>query len=248
MKTQNPDSSTGSPTQNPVKDSAKLVSLLALAAGAAAMPQTANANVIVTKLSTPQQVDLSGNTFYGFTLIPGVSFGFEAVASTQTRFSGLQLTHFRSVLFGMVSGTGANVGVQANGSNAVPQAYGASWNTSSPLANTVRVGSMITVTTIASSKYYYGGPSSYSDHMYLGFKFNDAGQPRYGWAEVFLQNPTSVGPVLTLYGYAYDDQGNPLPMGVPEPAPLSILALGAMALGAKGVRAWRRNRPATTRP
>jgi len=47
---------------------------------------------------------------------------------------------------------------------------------------------------------------------------------------------------VTIYQWAFDNTGAKIVMGagVPEPAPMSIVAFAAMALGAKGMRSWRR--------
>ncbi len=69
---------------------------------------------------------------------------------------------------------------------------------------------------------------------------------RYGWIDLSLINANGAIPELTIFRYAYDDTGAPIPTAVvPEPGPLAILALGALALGAKGLRTWRRERVAT---
>ena len=66
-------------------DPSKLLSLLALAAGAASMPQTSNADIVVTDLSIP--VTVVGNTNSSFLIdnLPGISggraiFGFQGDA------------------------------------------------------------------------------------------------------------------------------------------------------------------------
>jgi len=86
-------------------------------------------------------------------------------------------------------------------------------------------------------------PSSYSKEYAL-FRFNVGPQTDYGWLELSVGfDPDSDVDIL---GYAYDTNGKPLPAGdVPEPKHLP-LALGALALGAIGVREWRKKRNATT--
>jgi hypothetical protein len=52
---------------------------------------------------------------------------------------------------------------------------------------------------------------------------------------------------VTLVDYAYDASGAQIPAGdtgVPEPSTLDLTGLAALALGAKGVRAWRAARKA----
>jgi hypothetical protein len=89
--------------------------------------------------------------------------------------------------------------------------------------------------------------------LYLAFEFRDTtltGNPmRYGWAGLSLAIGNLASgdyPRLTVSGWAYDNTGAQIPMGatvpVPEPSSMALLALGALTLGASGVRSWRRNR------
>ena len=98
-------------------------------------------------------------------------------------------------------------------------------------------------------------PNGGYDHMYLGFRFQDstAGNNfRYGWIEVGLSIPfvnpigSSGGPDVTIYGYAYESNGTQPFMGqrpaVPEPSSAALMIIGALALGAPGLRKWRQGR------
>ena len=52
-----------------------------------------------------------------------------------------------------------------------------------------------------------------------------------------------TGPNVTIWGYAYDNTGAQLTMGsVPEPGSAAVLAVGALMLGARGLRNWRHHR------
>ena len=95
--------------------------------------------------------------------------------------------------------------------------------------------------------------------VYLAFEFQDSstvGSPmRYGWAGLSVANgditsPSANFPRLTVSNWAYDNTGAQIPMGatvsVPEPSSIALLALGALTLGARGVRSWRRNRAAAS--
>jgi hypothetical protein len=65
----------------------------------------------------------------------------------------------------------------------------------------------------------------------------------YGWAQLAVSFPNCTGCVdVTLVDYAYDTSGKEVPAGdtgTPEPSTLVTTGLAALALGAKGLRAWR---------
>jgi hypothetical protein len=73
----------------------------------------------------------------------------------------------------------------------------------------------------------------------------------YGWAQLDVSFTTGYPHCLqtlggcitgTLVDYAYDTSGAQIPAGdtgTPEPSTLVLTGLAALALGAKGVRAWR---------
>ena len=87
------------------------------------------------------------------------------------------------------------------------------------------------------------------DHA-IGFQFDAGGATHYGWATVRLEFGAVGGPhQVTIVDWTYNDTPNaPVTVGerqvqVSEPAPVAGLA--ALALGAAGVRAWRRRRTET---
>jgi hypothetical protein len=217
-----PASAKGQPT--------KLVSLLVLAGGTATLPQTGNADVIVTDLSSnPARIGYLSSSFYLINNLPGTAqmafqFGLHGSLSTESRW----------VLAGQAAGyvrlkTSALLvmhvpaGMTWNGVGGVQKAFG----------------------TVASAFYFQHFPNAY-DHQYMLFRFQDSTQGnalRYGWAELSVANGDlyfSEGPEVTLWRYAYDNTGASLATGeIPEPGSTSLLALGALVLGAKGVRSWR---------
>ena len=228
--------------------SQKLGSLLALAAGAVAMPQSSQADIIYTDMnSNPVQVGfLGGGASFIFTNVPStVRFGFERVEKliSTTVFSSYLLyrtVYARSMFGADFAWLQAGAGGLAN-----PLNFGAPWNAAAPLAYTVTMGWANT---------YLRSPSSGYDHMYLAWKFMDGGAARYGWIEVGLSivnvNPigSSGGPNVTIYGYAYDNTGAFPSMGqrpVPEPTSAAMLMVGALAMGARGLRKWRQSRQMT---
>jgi len=241
-----------SPTQKQ-NDHTKLVSLLALATGAVAMPQTGNADIIYTDLSSsPGHVGFSGgySIQYLFGNLPGTAqFGFKRHSGTVYTSIGSLSYSFRSVFAGKLGGAAA-AGVQGQpGGFANPLPFGAYWDQGLGVFYQVQLGSALS---------FQHSPADGYEHKYLAWLFHDTTQPLvpflYGWAEVSLSigniGPTT-GPNVTIWGYAYDNTGVQIKMGegsiVPEPAPVALLALGAMTLGAKGVRCWRRNRPAASK-
>jgi hypothetical protein len=84
------------------------------------------------------------------------------------------------------------------------------------------------------------GPGSFTD-KYIAFRFEDtdAGNAlRYGWVGLSMTVDANTGPDVTVHGWAYDDSGEKIATGVvPEPSSVALTALGALALG--GVRRWR---------
>jgi len=214
-------------------DSAKLLSLLALGAGAVAMPQTSNADIIFTDLSAnPFHVGPQANSTYTIDNLPGTAqIGFH----THTR--GTNFTTSRWITAGQKAGY---IRLQTNGSFVVRANAGQQWNPGGHAASNAFV---------AVGNYVTGFPPSFTDKYFL-FEFRDstqAGSPlRFGWIEASLAvSPGNSGqPDLAIEGYAYDTTGAFLASGqVPEPSTPALLALGAMALGAKGLRSWRKNRP-----
>lgn len=232
------------PTEK-TSDSTKLVSLLALAASAAAMPQTSNADVIFHSANAHVGYGGGDSTGFSLTLSGTAQFGFQTVTPPATTINfGLTSTQHRSIR----AMGGANAGVQGVGGVAAPRSNaGEAWNQ----------GSLSVYLNIAVAKETHfktadmsssaRSPTSGYDPAYLAFQFDDNGT-RYGWIQVGL-SIGGPGPSLTIYGYAYDTTGAQLPMGVtiPEPAPTAILALGALTLGAKGLRLWRRQRGAAVK-
>ena len=124
---------------------------------------------------------------------------------------------------------------------AVPQDNGVVWDNGLAVYSSVVIG--------AATTNRHSPANGYS-HKFLGFQFQDTAQGnafRYGWIEIDLSVDNigifSPGPTVTIYGYAFDNTGSQPAMGqVPEPAPMAVLVVGALALGARGIRAWRRER------
>lgn len=238
-------------------DSAKLVSLLALAAGAAAMPQSADAGIIYTNMSSsPVTVGYSGVAQFSFNLPGTVQFGFTRQNANSPPTSSGRAFYYRSVVAGKIGGAAsAKVHVTASaGSFIVAHAKGDLWNGQSARSGAL-VGTARQYLLFGTPQGSSHTPGTYSGHKYLAFEFSDTtqgGALRFGWAEIYLTNSdlgVGTGPNVTIYGYAYDDTGAFIAAGdttVPEPSSTAFLAVGALVLGSKGVRAWRRKAVATT--
>ena len=147
---------------------------------------------------------------------------------------------YRYFVLGGKNGGAGIAGMRGDANGAVPLDFGATWSANAPgLFYNVAVGW---------ASDFNRSPASGYDHKYLAWYFEDSGSPRYGWAEVSLSialvHPGS-GPNVTIWRYGYDNTGAKPTMGqlpVPEPSSGALLALGAMALGSRGLRQWRRQK------
>ena len=126
--------------------------------------------------------------------------------------------------------TGANAGLSQNGSS---YALLSNFDYVGPLSTFI-TGS--TATTMANFRAGETGG-------YLGIKFlNEAtGATDYGWVQ--LSTTGTTGFPATITGYAFQNDGTAIFAGaVPEPGTNAALAIGALALGAVGVRRWRQGK------
>jgi hypothetical protein len=93
------------------------------------------------------------------------------------------------------------------------------------------------------------------DHLYSLFQFEDGSNTLYGWIQLSYSvsgqfGPDAIfGPELTIHDFAYDDSGAVIAAGqtvdasqVPEPSTAASTGLAALALGAVGLRQWRKTR------
>jgi len=90
------------------------------------------------------------------------------------------------------------------------------------------------------------GQFDYRDVGFIGFKFNNGSGDQYGWVRLKFGGPNNA---FRLIDYAYADPGEPIRAGqtssnemVPEEG-----SLGALALGAAGLMAWRKIRSRAAR-
>jgi hypothetical protein len=213
-------------------DHYKLVSLLTLATGAVAMPQTGHADIFYTDLSSsPVQVGYLTNSSYVIDNLPGdARLDFLTV---------LRSNGSRIVVVGQAAGF---VRLKTNSYFAVAASQSKHWDD-------IAGGSSEAHPTAGVANPSGHNPLSF-DNRYYAFKFTDITQGNatcYGWVKISLDNSdlsVGNGPQVTIFGWAYDTIPDAqIRTGyVPEPAPMAMLALGALTLGANGLRSWRRQR------
>lgn len=87
--------------------------------------------------------------------------------------------------------------------------------------------------------------------FYRLFRFKKGGNYYYGWVALSQTVSGTVGPEVTVLGVAWDDTGAKIKAGdtgstpaTPLPSTLWLGGLGALALGATGLRRWRNARTA----
>jgi hypothetical protein len=100
----------------------------------------------------------------------------------------------------------------------------------------------------------FGEWTTSPDHGYIGFRFNNGNGNQYGWVRITMSGDFHA---FWLVDYAYADPGEPIRAGqmssnemvpqendemVPEEG-----SLGALALGAAGLLAWRKRRSRAVR-
>jgi len=221
-------------------DSTKLLSLLALASGAVAMPQTSNADIVFVDLSSsPVHIGQFATHDFIINTLPGTAqIGFHANTHTTAGGSttskwivGVQQAGYVRLL---TKAVGANtfILVRANA--------GQNWS------NVIGQGAAVYKSGTAGFNNLLGlYPGSFVGKYYM-FEFRDSTQGnamRYGWLSVDLANLANGNIDLAINGYAYDSTGIKLGAGqVPEPSAPALLALGALVFGSKGLRSWRKNR------
>jgi hypothetical protein len=224
------------------KNVKKLASLSALGAGAVAWGvQPADASTIVYSGPVNAQVGFDRG-FSASYLSPvlglsGAKFGFKTSSSLFNNF------FHRSVY----ASRGGGVLNFAKGSSTLRVFNaGAKWSSSTTSGGAALVAKRRWNLTTASST----GLGSFAN-KYALIKFNSGLGTDYGWILLSLSVTGAVsasgtdGPNLTILSYAYDTSGALIAAGdtgiaaVPEPGAFALTGLGALALGAAGLRRWR---------
>jgi len=229
----------------------KLASLLALSAGALAMPQAADASIVYANLSTsPGKVGFSSGFGAGFNIsLPNSNvLGFwksRSSTSSHPRASTRRVNVYGSGGARIKAGGGFAVLAPANATLGKWLGGASSATIAKGVHRTFGHWTGSSSTWVHTGSANSHSPNGFS-HKYLAFKFNDGAHTDYGWVDLSLGISDTSGPDLTINGYAYDNQGNEILAGdtgsaaVPEPSQTAGMAvLGALALGAVGVRRWR---------
>ena len=117
---------------------------------------------------------------------------------------------------------------------------GARWGSRKPAGRYWFVGGIYTFESIDRGTIDRFNPTD----EYLLFRFDGGRLPRdlYGWAQLSVSIKTPHDVEVTVVDWAYDASGAQIPAGdtgTPEPSTFVLAGLAALALGAKGLRAWR---------
>jgi hypothetical protein len=219
-------------------DATKLAALLGLAAGAVALPQTGQADIIYTDLGPGGvSVGYASGSEYFFDL-PGLPSSQQIGFQRSTVSTTFPITMYTARVLAGKFTAGDFAGVRGTPGGIVPLNFGDAWDQAGT-TTFLNIG-------IGTANTFTRNPSSGFDNKYLAWQFTSGSSTYYGWAEISLSigliSP-GTGPNVTIWGYGYDNTGAKPTMGaVPEPSSGALFALGAMALGARGVRKWRENR------
>lgn len=187
----------------------------------------ADASIIYVSLaSTPIAIPITTAGVY-INVVTGVS------GSTPAAVPGWDLNPFGSISLSWFA---------ANPTSS--SGYVAGLGSSATLVDNLALGTLIGSSTIfaTNGQSESTGATAFnfnSDSNYVGFRcLTETGTVCYGWVQIHL-GATFTDPARSVIAYCYEDSGLGIPVGfVPEPGTLSTL--GMMALGALGLRLWRR--------
>ncbi|MDQ6765701.1 MAG: PEP-CTERM sorting domain-containing protein [Verrucomicrobiota bacterium] len=166
--------------------------------------------------------------------------------SVPQTFAGIYLNFLTGVA---AASGGANPGWDFNpyAASAAPNALSFFWNGSGGVANGSNYADLTNGTTISSGSTFINTASTAPSYLttgthVLGFRFlnETTGIINYGY--LTLQTTATTGFPATITGYRYENTGAPITVAlpIPEPSASALLAVAALALGAVGVRKWRR--------
>ena len=155
------------------------------------------------------------------------------------------------IYLNLVTGATGTTGSSVTGFDFNPYATGGAFATY--FSGTATAGNYIVFTpgsTVSAANTFGTGSTATTELFYragvadgfLGIHFlNEAtGVLNYGYVELKTTGATGFPATILSYGYENTGAALTIPGAVPEPTTLAALGLGALALGASGVRRWRR--------
>ena len=232
----------------------KLKALLAVSAGAVALPQVVDAAIIYSG-TINEQVGFSPGFNASYTLdLPG-NADLQLIRASVPGSYPVNLSNTARVDFRQLNGYARVRAYGGTPAFAKRNSVGLTWDgIVGQTVTSARIGWRSTYFTTSGPAGGVRGPGSFTD-KYIAFKFQDStagNADRYGWALISMSVtggfPVGSGPDVTLTSWAYDDSGAKIAMGagavaaVPEPSAAALMAIGALALG--GVRRWRASKRA----
>lgn len=196
----------------------------ALAGTAASVPQTTEASVVTFNIPTSIP-----NSFAGIY----VNFATGVIGTTGTGTPGFDWNPYSNS--GPLS---FYWGAVANGAGGVSTGSGST--TYADLAAGATVGSSSFFTNLAagtSPTYQTTGTHT------LGFRFLNEGTGIINYGYLTIQTTGATGFPATLLSWSFENTGAGITV-VPEPSTVALLTISALALGALGLREWRKQRAA----
>jgi hypothetical protein len=89
-----------------------------------------------------------------------------------------------------------------------------------------------------------GSPFLTTGTHILGFRFANETTGALNFGYLTMTNTATSGFPSTVLTWSFDNTGAPITVAIPEPSTVAFLSVAALALGACGLRQWRRQRAA----
>ncbi len=196
------------------------------AAGAAIVTATAPGAEAAVVYSGPVSIAVPATT-------EGVYLDLVTGAASATAFAGYDFNPYAYFTGDLYFYTGSGDGVVGSTGAATSE---------TPLVSTVSSSSSFLTGIIDGTNFDETG----TEYAGIEFQNDTTGATNYGWVE--LATTGTTGFPASIVGYAYDNAGGAIVVGqttsVPEPGTTAALGLGALSLGAAGVRRWRKSKQA----